>query len=305
MYNRIFSRENLGVLNRRLANEKLSISLPDMEIHVLWLSFSERRSSPAVLEPRKPNPMPHRHSFFETHLYMRGSDTYQVGEERYTVSAGKVLFFGSEVPHLHVEDTPDRCKISLAFGVVDRRSKMAATMMEAFSGRSVVAADFNPELLRLFNEILDEADAQGPGYLEAIQARLFLIIIAYMRLVGGDLFLPVVDKTRRIDSRIAEIGRYVQEHMREQVTLEDIARHIHISTKQINRILQRDFSLSGREYIDRLKCDQAKDMLLHTDMSLEEIAAATGYANVFSFNKFFRRVEGLPSGLFRKSHYSY
>ena len=93
--------------------------------------------------------------------------------------------------------------------------------------------------------------------------------------------------------------------MREQVTLEDIARHIHISTKQINRILQRDFSLSGREYIDRLKCDQAKDMLLHTDMSLEEIAAATGYANVFSFNKFFRRVEGLPPGLFRKSHYSY
>ena len=46
-------------------------------------------------------------------------------------------------------------------------------------------------------------------------------------------------------------------------------------------------------------------MLLHTDMSLEEIAAATGYANVFSFNKFFRRVEGLPPGLFRKSHYSY
>ena len=40
-------------------------------------------------------------------------------------------------------------------------------------------------------------------------------------------------------------------------------------------------------------------------MPLEEIATSIGYANVFSFNKFFRRVEGLPPGLFRRSHYSY
>ena len=91
----------------------------------------------------------------------------------------------------------------------------------------------------------------------------------------------------------------------ELVTLADIAQHIHISTKQINRILQRDFSLSRRDYIDRIKCEHAKDLLLHTDMPLDEIATAIGYANVFSFNKFFRRVEGLPPGLFRRSHYSY
>ena len=300
MDERIFSRENLGVLNRRLANEKLTIHLPEMDIHVVWLSFSKAREERAA-----PASVPHRHSFFETHLYVQGSITYQVEGQRYTASAGKVLFFGCEVPHLYVEDTRDYCKISLAFGIVNRGSPQAALMLDALSQHPVLVTDYDPEMLHLFAEILDEADAQQPCYLEAIKARLFAIIVDYIRLLGKGSFQQVADKTQRIDSRIAEIDKYVHSHMREQVTLEAIARHIHISTKQINRILQRDFNLTGRDYVDRLKCEQAKDMLLHTDMTLEEIAAATGYANVFSFIKFFRRVEGLPPGLFRKSHYSY
>lgn len=305
MYDRIFDRENLSMLNRRLANETISIQLYDMDIHVIWISFSRCKAIPLQTFRASPRNLPHRHSFFETHLCIRGSSTYRVMDQYYTASAGNVLFFGSEVPHLHVQDTPDFCRISLAFSIDNRGSALASQMMDALIHHPVMVADCNPALLHLFNEILDEADAQQPCYLEAIKARLFAIIIEYIRLLGKGTFQPAVDKTQRIDRRIAEIDKYVQAHMRQQVTLEEIARYIHISTKQINRILQRDFNLSGREYIDRFKCNQAKDMLLHTDMSLQEIATATGYANVYSFSKFFSRVEGLPPGLFRKSHYSY
>ena len=116
-------------------------------------------------------------------------------------------------------------------------------MAEAFSARQAIVADYPAEVLLRFDEILSETDAQSPCYLEKLKSALFALIIAYMRMIGSVSFLPMVDKTKRVDSRIAEIEKYVRAHMSEQVTLEDIAQHIHISTKQIGRILQRDFCL--------------------------------------------------------------
>ena len=62
--------------------------------------------------------------------------------------------------------------------------------------------------------------------------------------------------------------------------------------------------MSCSEYIQRKKAERAKEMLSFTDMRVEDIAYALGYANVFSFIKFFKREEGMPPGLFRMSRYN-
>ena len=303
MYEQIFGRSNLSVLNRTLANAQLDFQLDDITIHIIWLSYSHYTRPPEKQEVVRA--APHRHSFFEMHLFLRGSAVYQAREAEHTVQEGELLFLGKEVPHQYLDGSQEWDKISLAFDITSRSSTTAARTQKVLSFSDVLVTRYDPALLTSFNDILNEADAQETCYLETIKAKLVTIIIALIRILAARQPQTAADKPPSIDSRIAEIDAYVQSHMQELVTLADIARHIHISTKQINRILQRDFSLSGRDYIDRIKCEQAKDLLLHTDMPLEEIATSIGYANVFSFNKFFRRVEGLPPGLFRRSHYSY
>ena len=303
MYERIFGRGNLAVLNRTLANAQLDIQLDDITIHIVWLSYSHYTRPPEKQEVTRS--APHRHSFFEMHLFLQGGSVYQAREAEYAVQAGELLFLGKEVPHQFLDGTPEWDKISLAFNITSRSSTTVARALKALTFSDVLVVRYDPAILTSFNDILNEADAQEPCYLEAIKARLLTIIIALVRMLSARMPKTAADKPPSIDTRIAEIDAYVQGHMQELVTLADIAQHIHISTKQINRILQRDFNLSGRDYIDRIKCEHAKDLLLHTDMPLDEIATAIGYANVFSFNKFFRRVEGLPPGLFRRSHYSY
>ena len=303
MYERIFGRGNLAVLNRTLANAQLDIQLDDITIHIVWLSYSHYTRPPEKQEVTRA--APHRHSFFEMHLFLRGSAVYEVRDAEHTVSEGELLFLGKEVPHQYLGGSQAWDKISLAFDINSRSSTTVARALKALSSSDLLVTRYDPAILTSFNDILTEADAQEPCYLEAIKARLLTIVITLVRMLSARMPKTAADKPPSIDTRIAEIDAYVQGHMQELVTLADIAQHIHISTKQINRILQRDFNLSGRDYIDRIKCEHAKDLLLHTDMPLDEIATAIGYANVFSFNKFFRRVEGLPPGLFRRSHYSY
>ena len=40
-------------------------------------------------------------------------------------------------------------------------------------------------------------------------------------------------------------------------------------------------------------------------MRIPDIATAIGFANAFSFSKFFKRMEGMPPGLFRQSRYNH
>ena len=303
MYEQIFGRSNLAVLNRALANAQLDIQLDDISIHIIWLSYSHNTRPP--VKPEVTRSAPHRHSFYEMHLFLRGGSVYETRETEYAVQAGELLFLGKEVPHQFLDGTQEWDKISLAFDIKSRSSTTVTRALKVLNFSDALVTGFDPAILTSFNDVLNEADAQEPCYLEAIKARLVTIIIALVRTLAAGQPKTSADKPPSIDSRIAEIDAYVHDHMQELVTLADIAHHIHISTKQINRILQRDFSQSGRDYIDRIKCEHAKELLLHTDMPLDEIATAIGYANVFSFNKFFRRVEGLPPGLFRRSHYSY
>ncbi len=49
---------------------------------------------------------------------------------------------------------------------------------------------------------------------------------------------------------------------------------------------------------DEVKCSIARD-LLSTNMSMSEISEAIGMSNEYSFNRFFKRVEGMTPGRYR------
>jgi YesN/AraC family two-component response regulator len=48
------------------------------------------------------------------------------------------------------------------------------------------------------------------------------------------------------------------------------------------------------EQLNHLRIEKAKKMLLESNCSIAQIAAEVGYANVQSFNRFFRKFEGMP-----------
>ncbi|MGN0971215.1 MAG: AraC family ligand binding domain-containing protein, partial [Aristaeellaceae bacterium] len=160
MYEQIFGRSNLAVLNRALANAQLDIQLDDITIHIIWLSYSH-----FVRPPEKPEVIrtaPHRHSFFEMHLFLRGSAVYQAREAEHTVQEGELLFLGKEVPHLFAGGTQSWDKISLAFDITSRSSPTVARVLKVLSYSDVLVTRFDPAILTSFNDILNEADAQEP-----------------------------------------------------------------------------------------------------------------------------------------------
>jgi len=90
------------------------------------------------------------------------------------------------------------------------------------------------------------------------------------------------------------IVRYLEEHFREEIVFEDMAKEIGISYSYMRKITYEVTGQSLIDYTNMLRIQKAKQMLLESNLSISQIASEVGYANVQSFNRFFRKYEGMP-----------
>jgi len=99
------------------------------------------------------------------------------------------------------------------------------------------------------------------------------------------------------------IIRYLEEHFCEEIVFEDMAKEIGISYSYMRKIV---YELTGKSLIDYanlLRIEKAKQLLLESDLSITQIASRVGYYNVQSFNRFFRKYEGMPPSSYKALKY--
>ncbi|WP_342074951.1 GlxA family transcriptional regulator [Yoonia sp. SS1-5] len=77
-------------------------------------------------------------------------------------------------------------------------------------------------------------------------------------------------------------------NIEEPLTTPEIAHLIGVSVRQIERIFRKYIGHSPGRHYKRLRLDQAKNLLSTTDMSIIQVALATGFTSSSHFSKVFR-----------------
>ena len=83
------------------------------------------------------------------------------------------------------------------------------------------------------------------------------------------------------------------------VAIEKLARDAGISSTQLRRNFQKWFGSSPREYLNRLRLEDARQLLENSDLSVTEIADRIGFLSPPHFNRLFKQVYGLPPAQYR------
>ncbi|THF75715.1 AraC family transcriptional regulator [Cohnella fermenti] len=97
------------------------------------------------------------------------------------------------------------------------------------------------------------------------------------------------------------IIRYLDDNYRKEIVFEDMAKEIGISYSYMRKIV---YDLTGKSLIDytnMLRIEKAKELLLESELTIAQIATEVGYYNVQSFNRFFRKFEGMPPSSYKAS----
>ena len=83
--------------------------------------------------------------------------------------------------------------------------------------------------------------------------------------------------------------------------LEEISRHLNISSRHCHRLFRQTYGMSPRQYLMILKQQEAMQLLASSNETIEQIAYRLGYVNVQSFSRQFAAWVGCTPGGFRKN----
>lgn len=94
--------------------------------------------------------------------------------------------------------------------------------------------------------------------------------------------------------------QYIQEHYREQLSLEDVGNAINLSPAYLSTIFKKELGINFTDYIIYCRMEEAKELLKNSEKSIAEVAEQVGYSDSRYFSKLFVKVIGLKPSVYRK-----
>lgn len=102
-------------------------------------------------------------------------------------------------------------------------------------------------------------------------------------------------------SALTDLCVYIDEHLDQPLSVGILAAQIPLSPSHFSKIFRRYMGFSPYDYIRSRRITRAKELLLRSEMSVCDIAAATGFSSESNFFKAFRASSGSSPLHFRKT----
>lgn len=93
---------------------------------------------------------------------------------------------------------------------------------------------------------------------------------------------------------------YIRNHYGEHITLDEVARAVHLSPSYFSRMFKLETGKTFSEYLQDIRIDQAKGYLRRWDYPMADIAEQTGFFDQSHFIKAFKQATGITPGLYRR-----
>jgi AraC-type DNA-binding domain-containing proteins len=95
---------------------------------------------------------------------------------------------------------------------------------------------------------------------------------------------------------------YMRENYMHKITLDDVANHVYISPSYLSRIFKDELQMNFSNYLNMIRIDKSKILLLTNKVSLIETAELVGFVDQSYFNKVFKKQTGITPKKYREQN---
>ena len=104
------------------------------------------------------------------------------------------------------------------------------------------------------------------------------------------------------DPDLAGAVRFIREHAHVPLRADSVAREVAISRRALERRFRSHLGRTLLQEIHRAHVEAAKQLLVHTDLPMPEVAAKAGFTNDRVLSTVFRKLVGTTPGAYRQQH---
>lgn len=117
-----------------------------------------------------------------------------------------------------------------------------------------------------------------------------------------DKYLQAVQRNNGIKNHqiIHGIKEFVRKNYNKNLTLEEIAASVYLSSYYVSRIFKEEQAITVMDYVTQVRLEEAKKLLRNPCYQIDEIAEKLGYNDASYFSKVFRRNVGMSPTQFRQ-----
>ncbi len=142
-----------------------------------------------------------------------------------------------------------------------------------------------------FNKLLFE---------ELMVKLLHYLLMQHKHIIKSIESMPALKESTRIElyKRLSLALDYIHSHPLGDIDLDILAATACLSKYHFLRLFKQTYKQSPYQYIQQLKLEKAKELLLHTSLPIYDIAETLGFENSNSFSRlFFQRLKVYPTAL--------
>lgn len=247
---------------------------------------------------------PHMHKDFEISLILDGSPTILTAS--YEIVLGKNDIFVMNPYHSHeIKATSAALILSLQvppaffahyFPQID---DLAFDVPAFFACQdTVVCRQIRMILFDLASAYFQKEDL-APIRCALLINQLFL----YLFQTGNYHLIPQKEKNAHLtrNMRMKRIMQYIDAHYKEKLLLSDIARQEQLDLFYLSHFFKETFGTCFQDYVNKLRCEHARQLLLLTDYSLLDISLQCGFSDPKYLNRRFLAQYGATPKEYRRS----
>lgn len=272
----------------------LDLQNEDTAIHVFYWGYLEKHYTHEL----------HKHSFFECCYITSGSGYYIDNGVRYDLHEGDSFLSKPGIWHQIEGDSEVGIGIAyLAFELLEERSSK-----EVINGyhrllkteHVVVKAETPSTMVSLWKTILNTGH-NGVANRQMLKHMAFTLIFSIFELFLDKDDVVDIASIRTNESMILNQAKlYIVDNVSIRIKFQDLAKHLHISVRQLSRLFKDELGETFSEYYRKTKINVATTLLETSNYSLAQIAELTGFYSIHHFTKAYKQATGYTPGQWRK-----
>lgn len=251
---------------------------------------------------------PHRHDFYVTVIFTKGTGIHEIDFQKYEVSAGSLFFLSPGQVHSW-ELSPDTDGYIFFFSqpyyemhyVNQKLKNFPFFNSPSFPRKLQLQSEELLNMIRLFEAIGSEHESQN-----VMKQGFILSLISQIYIQSVREFSKDDEKTSATSvsyfKHYQDFENLLEESFTSQKSISYYASQLNISAKHLNRITQTVMQKTASEIITERVILEAKRMLMYLDEGLVEIAFRLGYEEYSYFARMFRKNSGITPSQFIKDH---
>lgn len=274
-------------------NAPLLIECANIKINVFRVGKSPRLTNRTV-DSHDPVLMRGVHTHFTYEVFFVVSGELELVTDEYSRTYGKgILIIPPKLRHYTFTGVGDSFCLLFSFENTTDEAQRLRRVLD----KGIAELSMSDDIAFYIKRFAEKSDTHTP---KADRDAALLCSLIFSEMTEQMLPAHVSQKSNGSSEHIGNIEAYINKNLLNKITLSSVSESVHLSSKQISRIIERAYGCTFLELLTQKRLAAAEMLLKNTDMRISEIAAATFHSTETYFYTVFKKYYGMTPLKYRK-----